>query len=75
MRGWGRLIPEDLRSALSANPALRGMVAVVMVVAGVFLVVKGANGFRNKRLTGKRGHVFEGTWPRCWAWSITHCQY
>jgi ABC-type phosphate transport system permease subunit len=61
MRGLARLIPNDVRDSLNANPTFQWIVVVLLVVVGVFLALKGIKGFQEKRLTGKRGRVFEGT--------------
>jgi hypothetical protein len=60
MRGLKRLIPDDVRDSLNANPAFQWLVVVLMVIVGVFFVVQGINGVKTKRITGKRGRVFEG---------------
>ncbi len=61
MGGLKDLIPEDVRDKLNANPTRQWFVVVFTVIAGIFLVVKGVDGLKNKRLTGKHGRVFEGT--------------
>lgn len=55
------LIPKDMRESLNQNPTFQWVVVVFMVVVGILLVVKGVDGLRNKRLTGKHGRVFKGT--------------
>jgi hypothetical protein len=61
IRALTRLIPQDLRDSLNANPIFQWFVLGLMMVVGVLLVLKGINGFKEKRLTGKGGRVFEGT--------------
>ncbi len=61
MRGLKRLIPDDVRDSLNANPIFQWVVVVVLVLAGVFFIAMGIDGVRNKRLKGKHGRVFEGT--------------
>lgn len=61
MRGIRYLIPRNTRDALDANPAVQWFVSFLLLALGVFLIVKGLKGFSDKRITGKRGRVFEGS--------------
>jgi drug/metabolite transporter (DMT)-like permease len=61
MRGLKRLIPEDVRDSLNANPTFQWFVVILLIVLGVLLVVKGVNAVQTKRLTAKDGRVYEGT--------------
>ncbi len=57
MRRLKRLIPKEWND----SPTFEWVVVAIGVLVGVFLVVKGIDGFKHKRFTGKHGRVFEGT--------------
>ncbi len=61
MRGLKRLIPKEVSDSLNANPTFQWVAIAIAVVVGVLLVVKGVDGLKHKRLTGKHGRVFKGT--------------
>ncbi|MEM8717013.1 MAG: hypothetical protein AAF268_01460 [Cyanobacteria bacterium P01_A01_bin.3] len=61
LRGLSRLIPEDVRDSLNANPTFQWIVVVLLVFVGATTAATGIKGIRNKRIRGKYGSVIEGT--------------
>ena len=61
MRGLKYAVPQDAKDSLNASPVFQWFVTLLMIAIGAMLVIKGINGIKNKRLTGKRGRVFEGS--------------
>lgn len=61
MRALRYLVPRDVKDSLDASAIFQWFVTLLMVAIGVMLVVKGINGIKNQRLSGKYGRVFEGS--------------
>lgn len=61
MRGLKHAVPQDVKDSLNASPIFQWFVTLLMIAIGAMLVVKGINGIKHKRLTGKHGRVFEGS--------------
>jgi multisubunit Na+/H+ antiporter MnhG subunit len=60
MRGLKHLIPDNVRDSLNSNPIFQWAVIALFLALGVFFVYKGARGVIDKRITDKRGRVYEG---------------
>lgn len=56
MRGLRHLIPESWNS----NPAFQWAAVALIAVIGAFIAYKGVRGFLDRRITDKRGRVYEG---------------
>lgn len=60
MRGLARLLDDETRHSLNANPVLPWFVVGLFVVIGLALVLIGVGGVRNKSLRLKGGRMVEG---------------
>ncbi|HET6881832.1 MAG TPA: hypothetical protein VFI31_16830 [Pirellulales bacterium] len=61
MRGLKYAVPQNVKDSLNASPTFQWFITVLFVAGGILLVIKGVNGFKNKRITGKYGREYEGT--------------
>ncbi len=60
MHGLKHLIPDNVRNTLNSNPTFQWIAVGLFIVVGMLLVVKGVRGVIYKRITDKRGRVYEG---------------
>jgi hypothetical protein len=60
MRRLGRLVPDETRDSLNANPTFQWFVVILMMAVGALLVYKGIGGLTRRTLTLKGGRVVEG---------------
>ena len=64
------LLPPKILKSLDDNPAFQWFVIGLGVVVGIYSVIKGINGIRDRYIVGKRGREFEG-----WAAQVVGALY